>query len=75
MGHEGTINDVKFSPCGTKIVTSSADKSAKVCDIENGEMLWSSATFDSYITSVSFHPNERCLAIGGYGNEIMILFI
>ena len=38
-GHEGEISKATFNPQGSRILTASADKTARLWDVENGECL------------------------------------
>ena len=39
IGHTGYVSSVVFSPDGSRILTGSADKTAKLWDMETGELL------------------------------------
>ena len=48
IGHEGEISKVSFNPQGSKIVTSSVDRTARIWNAETGEEL---QVLDGNITS------------------------
>lgn len=36
-GHQRSVSSLKFSPCGTLLASSSADKSVRVWEVETGK--------------------------------------
>src|SRR5262245_51527517 len=56
-GHFEKLLDASFSPDGTKIVTASFDKTAKVWDVSTGKLLFSIDGHASSVASASFSPD------------------
>ena len=63
--HTSAVTGVAYSPDGTLIATSSADKTVKVWDAASG-MLRYSLTNQDVIWDVSFSPDGKFLATSGY---------
>ncbi|WP_420315792.1 caspase family protein [Ekhidna sp.] len=70
IGHDHTVND--FSIYENLIATSSADGTAGVWDMTTGKRIWSSQKFRDYVTSVSFSPDGKLLAVASYADSISI---
>ena len=56
-GHEEPVASVSFSPDGTRIVTASWDKTAKVWDATTGAMILTLQGHNSRVNSASFSPD------------------
>jgi WD40 repeat protein len=63
-GHNDIVWDVAFSPDGKMLASVSSDKTAKVWDWDNRELL-KSLDFPADVVSVSFSPDGKDLAVGG----------
>jgi WD40 repeat protein len=63
-GHESGIGDVAISPDGKRIVSVSADKTAKVWDMANGAELTTLHVHDGMIGSVAFSPDGARIITG-----------
>ncbi len=60
-GHSGSVMHAEFSPDGTKIVTASADKTARVWDANTG-MLIGILPHPAKVNQALFHPNGVVVA-------------
>jgi WD40 repeat protein/serine/threonine protein kinase len=60
-GHDDTIHDVAFSPDGARLVTASADRTAKVWDAATGALQWTLAGHQSDIMDVLFTPDGQSI--------------
>ncbi len=67
-GHTGSVNSVSFSPDGTRIVTGSDDRTAKVWDARTGTALLELKGHTGGVTSVSFSPDGTRILTGS-GDE------
>ena len=63
-GHTGPVTSVSFSPDGTRIVTGSGDKTAKVWDARTGTALLELKGHTGAVTSVSFSPDGTRIVTG-----------
>jgi WD40 repeat protein len=63
-GHSGIIWGIAFSPDGQMLASVSSDKTAKIWGWPNGTLL-KSLDFPGEVSSVSFSPDGRTLAVGG----------
>lgn len=57
-GHAGYVSDVQFSPDGKYVVTSSADKTARVWDL-NGNLVAELRGHTGGVNSIAFDPQGR----------------
>ncbi len=65
-GHTGPILAVAYSPDGERIITGSADHSAKVWDAETGKELFPLEGHTAPIRSVAFFADGRQIVTGGW---------
>jgi WD40 repeat protein len=64
-GHTGGVTSVSFSPDGTRIVTGSEDRTAKVWDARTGTALLELKGHTDGVLSVSFSPDGTRIVTGG----------
>ena len=57
LGHESYVWSAQFSPDGTRIVTASADKTARVWDAATGKSLATLAGHEDGVWSAQFSPD------------------
>ena len=55
--HEGGVNSASFSPDGTRVVTASDDKTARVWDARSGQPLTEPLKHEEEVLSASFSPD------------------
>ncbi len=65
QAHDSAVTGVTYSPDGTRIATSSADKTAKVWEAATGKLLFALKT-DVDVWDVAFSPDGKRLATSGY---------
>jgi WD40 repeat protein len=63
-GHSNIVWDMAFSPDGQTLATASSDRTAKIRDWRNGDIL-KSLDFPGEVVSVRFSPDGQSLAVGG----------
>jgi WD40 repeat protein len=63
-GHTGIIWELAFSQDGKMLASVSSDKTAKVWDWQNGDLL-KTLGFPGEVASVGFSPDGQSLAVGG----------
>jgi WD40 repeat protein/serine/threonine protein kinase len=71
-GHTDRITAIDFSADGTRLVTSSLDKTARIWDVQSGK---SEFTFEGHtleVTAVALRPDGKRLATGGLDNSIKL---
>lgn len=62
LKHQGEVNSAKFSPDGKQIVTAGEDKTAKVLNLETGELI--TLQHQDAVTSAEFsHDGKRLVTI------------
>lgn len=69
--HLKEINAVAFSPCGNFLATASVDTSVKIRNLKNNE-IQRHMLHKSSVSSLSWCPQGRYLASGGYDKNIII---
>lgn len=62
LSHSGEINSVDFSQDGKTLATGSFDKTIKLWDIDNGELLRTFIGHTNWVTCVTFSPDGKNLA-------------
>jgi WD40 repeat protein/serine/threonine protein kinase len=65
-GHTGGVGSVAFSPDGTRIVTGSYDKTARVWDARTGTPLLEMKGFKEVVRSVAFSPDSTRIVTGSF---------
>ncbi len=68
-GHSDIVWSLAFSPDGQLLVSASSDGTAKVRDWRNGDIL-KILDFPGEVTSTSFSPDGRSLAVGGVDETV-----
>lgn len=73
IGHTSFINQLVFSPDGTKIASAGADHTAKIWDVASGKLLIDLNGFGSHnrVFSVAFSPDGSLLATAS-GADILL---
>lgn len=61
-GHAAAINDIAYSPDGTKIVTASTDKNVTVWDVATCRALFTIQAYEASVKTALFSPDGRELA-------------
>lgn len=71
-GHKDRITAIEFNADGTRLVTSSLDKTARIWDVRSGN---SESTFEGHtmeVTAIALRPDGKRLATGGLDNSIQL---
>ena len=61
MTHEGSVDDIAFSPDGEWIATASDDKTGKVWNAATGDLI-ATMTHESWVNAVAFSPDGKRVA-------------
>jgi WD40 repeat protein len=71
-GHTGTITYAGYSSDGTKILTASADHTARLWDARTGSQLTPPLQHDDAVISAAFSPDGKHVATGSSESEVRI---
>ena len=70
--HTDAINDIEFSPDGSRLASVSNDRKLAVWDTSTGALLWSQVAHKHRASDVAFHPTLPTLATAG--SDAMVRF-
>lgn len=70
--HFGTLMTARFSKDGARVLTASADRTAKIFDAYNGTVLQSFEGHGNFVSSASFSPDEKRILTTGYDNTVRL---
>ncbi len=68
IGHTGIVDNVSWSPDGSRVATASWDNTAKIWDAVNGAMLHTLNGHNREVRTVSWSPDGSRVATSGYGD-------
>jgi WD40 repeat protein len=71
-GHQGGVTGVAFSPDGTKLASSSKDKTVKVWDARSGKLLNTLRPNEDSVQTVAFSPDGKLLASGDWSGAVRL---
>lgn len=69
--HTGRINDAKFNREGSRLITASSDKTARIWDTSSGSMLALLEHPDT-VNAAAFNPYGDCVATASRDNKVRI---
>src|SRR5579885_2140911 len=72
LGHTYWVTSVCYSPNGQQIVSGSWDKSIRIWDVTNGQLIHTLNGHTHYVTSVCYSPNGQQIVSGSADNSIRI---
>ncbi len=72
IGHTEEITSARFSPDGKKVVTVSADKTAKIWDAESGALLADLKGHSAKVNFAIFSPDGKKIATASSDNNLKI---
>jgi hypothetical protein len=61
-GHEGTVNDIRFSPNGEYLATASSDGTGRLWSADSGEVVATLIAHANHVTRVAFSPDSKMVA-------------
>ena len=71
-GHSAALKTVAISPDGKFLATGSRDKSVKLWDYQSGLEIRSLIGHDHTVNGLSFSPDSKLIAFGGYSDSAYI---
>ncbi len=71
-GHRDILTDLAFSPNGKRLATSSYDKSIRIWNPENGNLLHELHGHNGAVHGIAFSPDSSLLASAGADNSVRI---
>jgi WD40 repeat protein len=70
--HTGSVNSVAFSPDGTRILTGSNDRTARLWETSSGQELLRLQGHTGWVNSVAFSPDGSYALIGDDRGWVML---
>ena len=71
-GHSNMVNSVAYSPDGTKIISSSYDKTIKIWDANTGQCLKTLEGHSHFVNSVAYSPDGTKIISGSDDENVKI---
>ena len=71
-GHTGTIGRIAWSPCGRFIASPSQDKTIRIWDANDGNLVTSLEAHKEWVYAVAWSPDGKRLASSGADRKIRI---
>ncbi|NCR68960.1 MAG: WD40 repeat domain-containing protein, partial [Microcystis aeruginosa LL11-07] len=71
-GHDSVVTSVNFSPDGKTLVSSGADNTIKLWNVETGQEIRTLKGHDNSVSSVNFSPDGKTLVSGSDDNTIKL---
>jgi len=71
-GHGVDVNEVDFSPDGTRLLTAGSDGTAKIWDAETGKELLTLYGHTGWVFATDFSPNGEIVATGSQDGTVRI---
>ena len=71
-GHQGIVNDVKFSPNAFYLASASFDKSIKIWNANNGNFLFNLRGHVLSVYQISWSPNSKMLLSGSKDSTLFV---
>lgn len=59
IGHSSTLTSAKFSPDGSRLITSSTDSSARLWEVNSGKLLLNLGPHNGYVYAADFSPDGK----------------
>jgi WD40 repeat protein len=72
MKHEGNVVSAQFSPDSHRVVTGSADGTARLWDAATGSPIGEPMQHEDQVASVEFSPDGRWIVTGSYDNTARV---
>ena len=73
IGHTAAVNSASFSsPDGTRVITASEDKTARVWDADTGKLAGEAMTHGNTVNSASFSPDGKRVVTGSSDNTARV---
>jgi WD40 repeat protein len=71
-GHGNEVNDLAFSPDGSRLVSGSHDETSIVWDLTNGEKLQELRGHNDWVTAVAYSPDGKTVVTGSRDSTIIL---
>lgn len=72
VGHEGPVTSLAFSPDNGRVVSGSADKTARIWTLGDSKEVAKFAVHTSTVTAVAFTPNNQQVVSGSADNSVKL---
>jgi len=71
-GHTISVIDIAYSPDGTRIASSSIDKTVRVWDVQTGEQVVLFDKHNSEVFSIDYHPSGNWIASSDFAGKVLV---
>jgi WD40 repeat protein len=72
IGHTGAVENVAFTPDGTRLVTASQDTTARVWDVATGKELVTFTGHNEAVRGLAVLPDGKRVATAGWGGHVRL---